>query len=1219
MKYTYQTQLPIFEKRDEIIETIRTSQVTVISGETGSGKTTQLPLLCLEAGLGQRGIVGCTQPRRIAALSLAQYVGSCFDSTSEKNVVGYQIRFREQMSADTKIKFMTDGILLSEISHDPLLRKYDAIIIDEAHERSVNIDFLLGYMRVLLPKRPDLRLIISSATIDTGLFSRIFHHAPVITVSGRLFPVEIRYKPAIELWKGQSMDCYIEGILNAVRELLGNGEEGDILIFLPTIEDILETVNRLRQVCGEEVAILPLHSRMSAALQQNIFRPAKGRKIVVSTNIAETSITVPGIRFVIDSGLARMLSYEPSIGFTRMPIERISKASAQQRAGRCGRVSDGVCIRLYSEQDFLSRPNFTTPEIRRTNLAGVILKMLSLGLGDASRFPFPQQSSRKAFSDGYCQLQDLGATDQRNQLTALGKRMARLPLDPPVARMLMYACDNGALPEVLIIAAALSVDDPWGYREQRPAHFRHPDSDFMSFVSLWKAFHGDLNRKRFTRKELDKFCEKYNLLPLRMREWFDAHRQLELICRSISARSFKKKNQAAYDTIHKSLLAGLMHGIAHRVDKGLYKGIQSGEICPFPSSVLFAKDASWVLFHEIVQTSKVYGRMAAIVKPQWIEELFKSQCRYSWQDPWFDQQSGTVLAYEEVTFHGLNLVKNRIIDLSKKDPGLAHEIFIREALVKELVGERFRFIRKNRETRENIHKTEQKLRTRLFCGEQILADLYEQQLPQVSCVRDLVRKIKVMGGDSFLIFKKDDLINEHPGTLNEYEFPDEIEICNQNIQVLYSYAPGNENDGISMKVPERIFRIVPLFYWEWFLPVFVKERIRYCLEMLKSRFQEKLADSDVAISKLSEELLICTGPFSDALSRALRTHFDISISSDEISSCIPDYLWPRILVQNEKGVIVTSFRACRDIDARKSNRSNGIRSVEWSHYCEHIEMEFADRWENVRLLKPVPLKCSKQSIPVAGYPAFHPEHDSIWVRVFFSYDIALKSHIACIRKMAEQKIAESLAWELESFRLPDALNRSLVEMLDIPTPEKLAERIFLDIVLDLHNDIPCDRLSFSRYLQTAATRIPVAGSEVVGLFEKILAGFCSCHNLLKKRLERHGAITSNAIREELIQAIASYRKILLSESVPVELVQLLPKCLNGLICRIDMGFLEPRKYKERNEIIGQFDAQLCNLFSEMNWNSEIAIWRKRYLLEKEIIQQFSGPVPVRCQIPEICL
>jgi len=1218
MKYVYQTQLPIFEKRDEIIETIRTSQVVVISGETGSGKTTQLPLLCLEAGLCQKGIIGCTQPRRIAVLSLAQYVSSCFSSTTQKNVVGYKIRFREQMDADTKIKFMTDGILLSEISQDPLLGKYDVIIIDEAHERSVNIDFLLGYMRVLLPKRPDLRLIISSATIDTNLFSRIFHHAPVITVSGRIFPVEVRYKPAIELWKGQSMDCYIEGVLNAIQELLHNGEEGDILIFLPTIEDILETVNRLNYLCDDSVTILPLHSRMSAELQQKIFRPVKGRKIVVATNIAETSLTVPGIRFVIDSGLARMLSYEPSIGFTRMPIERISKASAQQRAGRCGRVSNGVCIRLYSEQDFLSRPNFTTPEIRRTNLSGVILKMLSLGLGEASRFPFPQQSSHKAFSDGYSQLQELGATNRKNQISALGKRMARLPLDPPVARMLIYACDNGALPEVLIIAAALSVENPWGYREQRPAHFRHPESDFMSYISLWKAFHGNLHRKRFTKRELESFCERYNLLPLRMREWFDAHRQLELICHSISTRSFKSKNQAAYDTVHKSLLAGLMHGIAFRVDKGLYNGIQSGEIRPFPSSVLFSKDASWVLFHEIVETSKVYGRMAAIIKPQWIEELFKSQCRYSWQDPWFDPQSGTVLAHEEVTFHGLKLVKNRIIDLSQKDPERAHEIFIKEALVRELAGERFRFIRKNRETRLNIYKSEQKLRTRLFCGEQTLEDLYEKKLPQVVCIRDLLRKISAMGGDSFLIFKEEDLIIEHCAP-NVYQYPDEIEICGQNIQILYKYAPGDEFDGASMKVPEKVFRAVPLFYWEWFLPVFVKERIMHCLKILKNRFPNKLADSEAAFNKLSEELSMCTGPFLDALSRALRAHFDIFISPDEISYCIPAYLWTLILIQNAKGVTVTSFRTCSDLQIQNSGKSDGIRPIEWSHYCELIEMEFVDEWEKVKLLTPVPLKCSKQVIPIAGYPALHLERESIWIRVFFSHNAALKSHIACIRKMAEQRIAESLAWELESFKLPDTLNRSLVKALDIPTSEKLAERIFLDIVLNLSGDVPCDRLSFSRYSQKVASRIPAAGSEVICLFEKILAGFCSCQKLLRKRLERHGAVTSNVIREELIQAISAYRKILLSESAPVELVLLLPECLNGLIRRIDMGFLEPRKYKERNEIIGQFDTQLGNLFSEMGWNSEMTIWKKRYLLEKEIIQQFSSQVPLRSQIPAICL
>lgn len=1215
MKFSYQTQLPIFEKRDEILQSIRNNQVTIISGETGSGKTTQLPLLCLDAGLGQNGIIGCTQPRRIAALSLASYVSSCFENQSEKNIVGYKIRFREQLNSETKIKFMTDGILLSEISQDPFLKNYNAIIIDEAHERSINIDFLLGYMRILLPKRPDLRLIISSATIDTRLFSRIFHHAPVITVSGRLFAVEVRYKPVIELWKGQSMDCYIEGVLSSVHELIQTGENGDILIFLPTIEDIMETVNRLHHICSEDTTILPLHSRMSPELQKLIFNPVKGRKIVVASNIAETSITVPGIRYVIDSGLARMLTYEPSVGFNRMPIERISKASAEQRSGRCGRVCDGVCIRLYSEQDYQSRPNFTTPEIRRTNLAGVILKMLSLGLGEASRFPFPQQTSHKALSDGYRQLQELGATDKKNRLTNLGKRMARLPLDPPLSRMLMYACDYGALSEVLIIAAALSVDDIWGYREQRSAHFRHHESDYMGYISLWTAFHGMLGRKRFTRQSLKKFCEMHNLLPLRMLEWFNAHRQLELICRSISGKPVKNQSYVTYDIIHKSLLAGLMHGIAYRVDKGLYNGIQSGEIRPFPSSVLFTKDASWVLFHEIVETSKVYGRMAAVVRPQWIEELFKAQCRYSWHQPWFDQKSGNILAYEEVTFHGLKLVNNRIVDLSKKDHNRAHEIFIKEALVNELAGGRFRFICRNREIREKIHKSEQKLRTRLYCGDQVLEDLYEQKLPGIVCIHDLTGKIKNMNGDSFLIFKEEDLItNSYSSVINQY--PDELEICNQNVQLSYCFAPESDNDGAVLHISEKLFRIVPIYYWEWLLPVFVRERVRICLKGINEKLLEKNIDPDDVFNKLSEELALCTGPFSDALSSAIRSHFNISISADEINSSIPVYLWTRVNIYNDKAIVVSSFRAGKDIKSRMAD-INGIRPLEWSSDCDRFELEFNDQWEMISLLKPVPIKSQRQIFPLAGFPALCYERNSFWVRIFFSCSAAIKSQSASIKKMAEQKIAESLAWELESFKLPDSLTHSLNKMFDISNTDELAERVFLDTILNIPQEIPCDSLSFGRYLNEVILRIPVAAKEVICLFEKILSGFDDCKNLLRKRSQRHGAITSNAIREELHLAIGEYRKMFLSESIPVELVQLLPDCLKGLILRINIGFLEPRKYKERNEIIRQFDSDLSKFLQNAGYDSEMADWRKRYILENEIVKQFSGPLPPKYQMSEL--
>lgn len=1205
MNYRYQTNLPIFEKRDQIIQSIRSNQVTIVAGDTGSGKTTQLPLLCLEAGLGQKKMIGCTQPRRIAAISLSEYVGSCFEASDQK-MVGYKIRFREKLHPETRIKFMTDGILLSEISQDPLLQSYDAIIIDEAHERTVNIDFLLGYMRILLPKRPDLRLIISSATMDSKLFSRIYHHAPVVTVSGRLFPIEIRYKPVIELWKGQSMDCYIEGAITSVLEILQNEKDGDILIFLPTIEDINETVNRLHHICSEDIKIYPLHSRLSPFSQQQIFTSDNSRKIVVATNIAETSLTVPGVRYVIDSGLARMLSYEPSVGFNRMPIDKISRSSAQQRAGRCGRVTDGICIRLYSEQDFLSRPLYARPEIQRTNLAGEILKMLSLGLGDASRFPFPQQCAPKAFADGYRQLQELGATDKKRRLTRLGWRMSKLPLDPPLSRMLMYACDNGALAEVLIVAAALSVNDPYGYREHHPSGFRHRQSDFMGYISLWIAFHGSLSRKSFSRSALNKFCEKHNLIPLRMREWFDAHKQLEMICRSlVNQKRHRQYCHNTYDIIHKSLLTGLLHGIACKVENGIYHGIQSGQIKPFPSSILFGRDAPWVFFHEIVETSKVYGRMAAIIKPQWIEELFKDQISYSWHDPWFDIETGTVKAREEVVFHGLKLIENRVVDLGRKDRKMAGEVFIREALVGEKAGDSFRFVKHNRKLKEQIFTREQKLRRYLYAGDSFLETLYEEQLDQVVSIRELAHEIKNRGGDSFLIFKESDLVTTEDAA-GVWEFPDEIEVCSYKLPVTYRFAPSKDDDGATVSIPESLFKITPSYYWEWLLPVFIKKRIQICIDLISEELTMKSIEKQCAYQILSNKLKVCAGPFLQTLISAVKECFDISISVNSLSVLIPDHLWARIQVLDGKGIAVCGFRKISDVNLSGGDLK-GERPAEWSLACKSYEMEFLEQWDKVRLLQQLPVGTANQFIPIAGYPALHQYMGALQVRVFFSSDSALKSQGINIRQMAEQKIAEELAWEIESFRIPENLHYSLCKKLEIKSFSSCAEHIFLEYILRLPSKIPCDQSSFAQYLSDVRTRLPHARTEVINLLEKITDKLTICQDLFKKRINRHGILTTAIIQEELRDSLQEYCKILVCDTTPYVWFEMLPESLNCMAHQIDMGFLEPRKFRQKWEIIEQASIQLRSWIMESIRDTEMINDKHRFLVEQIIIEQFSSP------------
>ena len=646
----YPKSLPILGKKEEIVSLIERNQVVVIAGETGSGKTTQIPKMCLESGRGREGKIGCTQPRRIAATSIARYV----DKEVSGNSVAFKIRFQSTDTPRTFIKFMTDGVLLAEIQSDPLLYEYDTLIIDEAHERSLNIDFILGYLKNILPKRPDLRLIVTSATIDTESFSRFFNNAPVVEVSGRTYPVEVFYNPIDHEMEESGEVTTIDMALDTTRMIFEDSPEGDVLIFMPGEADIRETVDRLRGAKWCNALVLPVFSRLTAAEQNRIFEPVPQRKVVVATNIAETSITIPGIHYVVDSGYGRISRYCPKSKTKRLPIEAISQSSAEQRKGRCGRVEDGICVRLYSEEDFNARDRYTAPEIKRSDLAEVILRMLSIKIGEIQTFPFIDPPSRNNIRDGLNTLHELGAIDEKNELTPLGREMARLPIDPRTSRILLSAIEEGALEEVLVIASALSIQDPrerpfekMSEADERHKKFMDGKSDFLTYLNLWKEYHTQWGELK-TQNKIRKFCRQHYLSYTRMREWCDLHEELTDVLEEQNKLK-SEKAPASYDAVHKAILSGFLSHIGERKEKNMYYARGGQEVMVYPGSAQFNTGHPWIVAAELVETSRLFARTVALIDPAWIEPLACHLVSRTYHDARWDRKAEQVVANEKVS------------------------------------------------------------------------------------------------------------------------------------------------------------------------------------------------------------------------------------------------------------------------------------------------------------------------------------------------------------------------------------------------------------------------------------------------------------------------------------------------------------------------------------------------------------------------------------------
>jgi ATP-dependent helicase HrpA len=1028
---SYPAELPISERRGAILRAILEHPVVIVAGETGSGKTTQLPKICLEAGRGVRGKIGVTQPRRVAALSLSRRLAEEL-GVGWGREVGCKIRFSDQTSPQTYVKMMTDGVLLAEIHGDPLLLEYDTIIVDEAHERSLNIDFLLGYLRQIRRQHPDLKLIITSATIDTEAFSRAFDQAPVIQVSGRLFPVETRHWPLEELL-GEGEDLsYTEGAALAVERLLSEGDRGDALVFMPTERDIRETCQLLEGRLSGQVEVLPLFSRLTAAEQQRVFSLQGRRRVVVATNIAETSLTIPGIRYVVDTGLARLSRYNPRTQTQRLPIEPISQSSASQRQGRCGRVAEGVCVRLYPEAELLARPCYTQPEIQRANLAEVILRMLDLGLGQVEGFPFLDPPQPHAIRGGYQLLEELGAIDPQRRLTSLGRRMARLPASPTVARMLLQAQEEGALEEVLVIAAGISAQDP----RERPAEqqeaadqmhrrFAHPQSDFLVLLNIWKAYHTELEELQ-TQSRMRRFCRTHFLSYTRMREWRDIHAQLSETLRELGGFTWNQ-TPAPYAAVHRAIVSGLLSNVARKKEHNLYQAARGREVMLFPGSGLFQKKAPrageaqeekgqdkgappWIAAAEMVETSRLFARTAARIEPEWLLDLGGHLCRFSYKDPAWSTRAGRVLVKETASLHGLEIA-TRQVPYSRVDPKAAAELFIRQALVEDQIRAPHAFLEHNRRLREKVETWQTRVRSREGVDlDQAVYAFYARHLEELSSVHDLNRLVRArrQSEPEFLFMKEQDLLGDRKcGNLDA--FPDALVVDGQALPLEYAYRPGQEEDGLTLKLPYRLIDAIDREVLEWLVPGLLEEKITCLLRSLPKALRRQLMPIAEKAGQIAAELQPTHRTFLESLAAFVAQRYGVRAQpGDWDLGEVPEHLRMRVEVQGVEGVPVLASRDLGELAQRLDRHDTPTELEAWKKAAAEWSREGLKGWTLGDLPERVEV-AAVAGLPLWGYPGLEVVEGGVNLKLFKVREEAETSSRAGLLGLYEQEFSAELA------------------------------------------------------------------------------------------------------------------------------------------------------------------------------------------------------------------
>ena len=1011
--------LPVSQRKAEIQKLLSEHQVIVVAGETGSGKTTQLPKMCLELGLGHLGTIGHTQPRRIAARSVAARIAEELQ-TELGDLVGYKVRFNDQISDNTQIKLMTDGILLAEIQTDRFLNQYSCLIIDEAHERSLNNDFILGYLKQLLPRRPDLKVIITSATIDVERFSKHFNNAPIIEVSGRTYPVEVRYRPVAE----EDDQDQLQGILNAVDELQAEGR-GDILIFMNGEREIRDTAEALQKQNLKHTEILPLFARLSAQEQNKIFHPSGLNRIVLATNVAETSLTVPGIKYVIDPGTARISRYSYRTKVQRLPIEPISQASANQRKGRCGRVSEGICIRLYSEEDFNNRPEFTDPEILRTNLASVILQMTALGLDDIEAFPFVDAPDKRHIQDGVKLLEELGAiqpkkiksykndgarfpmraqnlTDESTrqetranestekkqgwELTAIGRQLAQLPVDPRLAKMLISAVNLGSVYEVMIIVSALSIQDP----HERPTdkqqasdekHRRFTDkkSDFLAFLNLWHYVQEQ--QKALTKNQFRRQCQKDFLNYLRIREWQDIYQQIRLTVREMGLPINSEK--AEYQQIHTALLSGLLSHIGLKeAEKQQYLGARNAHFAIFPNSVLFKKQPKWVMAAELVETSKLWGRMVAEIEPEWIEPLAEHLTKKSYSEPRWSKSRGAVIADEKVSLYGVPIVAARPVNYGAIDPRVSREIFIQSALVEGDWNTKHKFFKQNQQLIREVEELEHKSRRRdILVDERTLFEFYDQRIgTEVVSQKhfDTWWKKAEKQDPELLNFERSFLINDNAEQVNKLDFPNFWHQGNLKLKLTYQFEPGTDADGVTVHIPLPLLNQVEMTGFDWQIPGLREELVIALIKSLPKSYRRNFVPAPNYAQAFLGRAVPLEKPLLETLIYELRRMTGVTVEAEHWHwEQIPSHLKMTFRVVDENGKKIAESM---NLDELKFSLKDRVQESISAVADDGIEQSGLHIWSFAEL--PQCYEQKQRGFSVKAFPAIVDEKDAVGIKLF---------------------------------------------------------------------------------------------------------------------------------------------------------------------------------------------------------------------------------------------